>query len=114
MKFACSSCGACCKRIGAVKEKFKELNFPYQVNEEGVCEMLGEDNKCKVYESRPDVCRTDKVYENFFEEQMTKLEYYKENAKGCNEFMQEDGMDKMFFVDIDNVSVADRAESPFK
>ncbi len=33
--------------------------FPYkQTNQEGACEMLAEDKSCRVYETRPDVCRT--------------------------------------------------------
>jgi Fe-S-cluster containining protein len=27
---------------------------------DGRCKYLGEDNKCKIYNNRPDICRTDK------------------------------------------------------
>lgn len=99
MEFNCSSCGACCKRIGAVRDKFKELNFPYDVNEKGWCKMLGEDNRCKVYENRPDICRIAKTFDNFFSKTMTKAEYYTMNTKLCNEWMREDGIDKKFLLD---------------
>jgi hypothetical protein len=94
------------------RDVFKELGFPYQANEAGVCEKLGADNKCTVYENRPEICRTDKVYEKYFADRMTKFEYYKLNAEGCNKFMQEDGVDKNLLLDIDSVSGPARSESP--
>lgn len=82
-----------------MKDKFEELNFPYSVNEKGWCEMLGEDNKCKVYETRPDACRMDKWFDGHFSKTMTKAEYYTINTKLCNEWMKEDGMDKKYLLD---------------
>ena len=99
VKFICSGCGACCRRIGLVRDKFEELNFPYQVNEKGWCEMLGENNECKVYETRPEVCRTNKTYDNFFSKAMTRAEYYTMNTELCNKWMSEDKMDEKFILD---------------
>jgi hypothetical protein len=36
------------------------IDFPYK-NINGVCEMLS-DNKCSIYETRPIVCNTEKMY----------------------------------------------------
>jgi Fe-S-cluster containining protein len=99
MEFNCSGCGACCKRIGLQKDKFKELNFPYAVNEKGWCEMLDENNKCKVYDNRPEICRMDKTYDNYFSKLMTRAEYYTVNTKLCNQFMKEDGADSVLLLD---------------
>lgn len=98
MDFICSGCGSCCKRIGLVKDKFKQVNFPYQVNEKGWCEMLGEDNKCKVYNNRPDICRMEKTFYNFFSKQMSQAEYYTMNTKLCNKWMKEDKAEERFLL----------------
>ena len=55
MKFLCSECGACCKRTIALKI----LKLP--CDEYGTCVFL-KNNKCSIYNSRPDVCNVDKVY----------------------------------------------------
>ena len=100
MKFECSGCGACCKRIGLVKDKFKELNFPYQVNEKGWCEMLGEDNKCKVYDNRPDLCNMKAMFNQFFKKQgLTEKEAYLMNTKLCNQYIKEDRLDEKYLLD---------------
>jgi len=49
MVFQCSKCGACCKVLPA-------LVAPYLADENGVCKNL-DDNKCLIYESRPNICR---------------------------------------------------------
>lgn len=100
MEFNCSGCGACCKRIGLLKDKFKELNFPYSVNDKGWCEMLDENNNCKVYNTRPDICNMKTMYEKYF----TKLGYtekktYKLNAEMCNLYIKEDKLDEKYLLD---------------
>ena len=45
IKFNCSSCGSCCRRVGDVLDTMKNLGFPYNANDKGHCEMLAEDNK---------------------------------------------------------------------
>lgn len=100
MDFNCSSCGACCKRIGWYKDKFKELNFPYKVNEKGWCEMLDENNKCKVYNNRPDICSVEKTFYNFIEKQgITQKEAYLQQTKFCNKYIKEDKLDKKYLLD---------------
>lgn len=99
MEFNCSSCGACCKRIGALKDKFKELNFPYDVNEKGWCTMLDENNKCKVYNNRPDICSMEKMFYSVFQKSgMTKKQTYLENTKMCNQYIKEDKLDDKYLL----------------
>lgn len=48
--FPCTSCGACCRSIKHVLPLFDDGN--------GVCVHLA-DNRCSIYENRPDICRVD-------------------------------------------------------
>lgn len=100
MKFNCSGCGSCCKRIGLIKDKFKEINFPYDVNEKGWCTMLDENNKCKVYDNRPDVCNMEKIfYAELSKSGMTKKEAYILNTRLCNQYIREDKLDEKYLLD---------------
>lgn len=99
MNFNCSSCGACCKRIGLLKDKFKELNFPYDVNEKGWCTMLDENNKCKVYNTRPAICNMETMfYSALAPLGMTKKEAYIANTKLCNQYIKEDKLDAKYLL----------------
>ena len=97
MSFPCTGCGCCCKRIkSAVKhynvtDKKHPLYFPYTWDENGVCENLTEDNKCKVYDNRPLLCNVDKFAEYI---NYNKKEFYKSNIRACN-----------YMMDLDNVSL---------
>lgn len=101
MEFACTGCGSCCKRIGQFKDKFKALNFPYDVNDKGWCTMLDEKtNQCKVYDNRPDICSVKKTYHTFFEQSgLTEKEYYQLNVKMCNGYIKEDKLDDKYLID---------------
>jgi Fe-S-cluster containining protein len=79
-------CGCCCKRVGIFKET--GIYFPYDVDENGVCEML-ENNKCKVYDNRPLLCNIEKLANVA---KIDKYIFFKENIKVCNKMMDEDNM----------------------
>ncbi len=71
---------------------YKDLltEFPYQADETGACEMLDKStNQCKVYETRPDVCRVDSVYERLFAHHMTRDNYHRASEAACK-ILQED------------------------
>ncbi len=95
MKFNCSGCGSCCKRVGANITLLKSLGFPYGVKADGrSCEMLTDDNKCSVYLNRPDICNVDKQYYiNPANKGKTKKEVFLQESIICNKFMDEDGVD---------------------
>lgn len=85
--FPCTKCGCCCKRIGHVI-KIAKGSFPYKADENGACEML-ENNKCKVYDHRPDLCNIDKMATLCgFDKEV----FYVENIKACNEMMDQDNI----------------------
>lgn len=109
--FPCSSCGVCCKRINKVVEnipkfskhyniEIKDLQFPYQYDINGKCEMLDKDNKCKVYSNRPNICNIDKFIEI---SKVNKIDFYKENIKSCNRLIEEDGLDSSYKIKIDEL-----------
>jgi Fe-S-cluster containining protein len=91
--FLCSSCGACCRRAG-------KLGLMPQ-REDGACIYLTKDNKCSIYETRPDVCRVNKMAEkNRHLLGLTTIEYYKMNNEICNKWIKEDGMDDSYLINI--------------
>lgn len=67
------------------------MYFPYNWDENGVCENLTEDNKCKVYENRPLICNVDKFAEY---NKLDKNEFYKVNIRACN-----------YMMDLDDISL---------
>jgi Fe-S-cluster containining protein len=98
MSFPCTSCGACCRHIDRAKELINanpELNFPYTWDETGKCEMLGEDNRCKVYDNRPLLCNIDE-FMKFYE--ISKKKFYKLNINACHLLMKEEGIYKEYRI----------------
>ena len=54
IKFRCTNCGACCRRIGLLP------GFPTKTKPGTTeCEHLTRDNLCAIYETRPSLCRVD-------------------------------------------------------
>ena len=102
-KFPCTGCGSCCKRVNIAVSTIGEntpdnpLYFPYTWDETGKCEMLDDNNKCKVYDNRPTLCNVDKVMELFGED---KEHFYRINAQVCNELMDEDNVDKSLRITL--------------
>ncbi len=76
--FYCSRCGLCCKHI----DKIPQLSEYH--DGDGICRYLV-DNKCSIYESRPDICNVDYVYKTFFSEIYSLQEFYELNYYACNE-----------------------------
>jgi Fe-S-cluster containining protein len=93
--FPCSGCGCCCRRINQAVSHFKAkskkdpMYFPYTWDENGVCENLTEDNKCKVYDKRPLICNIES-YGNHMK--VNEQEFYQANIRACN-----------YMMDLDNI-----------
>lgn len=86
----------CCRRIFGI-ESLREYD-----RGDGVCKFLDLDsNKCKIYASRPDICRVDLMYERHFKSLYSKIRFYKMNAAACNAMQEEAGIDSSFRVNID-------------
>ena len=82
IKFPCSKCGACCRRIGVL---YPELEGP-----DGACIYLSSDNLCTIYPDRPLLCNVDKTYERFFKDKMSREEFYKVNLEACKKLQDND------------------------
>lgn len=55
-------------------------DFPYKANKDGSCEKLV-DNRCSIYETRPDVCNVEKVRRILGKDY---VEYYELMERYCN------------------------------
>ena len=81
--FACDCCGCCCRNLNK-SEICKHLD-----RGDGVCRYL-EQNLCTIYETRPWFCRVDDCYEAFFEQDMSREEYYRLNEEICKKLKEEE------------------------
>jgi Fe-S-cluster containining protein len=98
MSFPCTGCGACCRHIDNAKNIMNtapELSFPYTWDDTGICEMLGEDNMCKVYNNRPLICNVDKLMAFYG---LNKKEFYAININGCHKLMKKEGIYKEYRI----------------
>lgn len=99
MSYPCTNCGACCRHIGDAKQILNtkpEYAFPYSWDESGKCEMLGDDNKCKVYDTRPTICDIDKMNKFY---KMSKKQFYKMNVKACHVLMKMEGIYEQYRIE---------------
>jgi len=53
-KWECWKCGACCKLAGLLSPELKRKDSYW-------CKHLQPDMTCGIYETRPDICRVDKM-----------------------------------------------------
>lgn len=92
LTFFCTQCGACCRRA-------YRIGMPLR-KDVSTCIYLGSDNRCTIYDHRPEICKVD--YQ-LTKKKMTRLELYRAISKKCNEMIREDGMDEKYLIDIDAV-----------
>ena len=62
---------------------FELKNFPYGFDENGRCLMLGSDNKCIVYDTRPLVCNIKAMWQEYFSHIVSKKQFFKMNKNVC-------------------------------
>ena len=78
--FNCNGCGACCRSVGHLA--------PILASVDGVCvELDTETNRCKIYDSRPLICRVDDFYDAYLQEHKPLDQWYKENEDACKELV---------------------------
>lgn len=113
MTFPCTSCGACCRRVGQLAPALRLLvGFPYQATPDGACEHLDADARCRIYATRPQVCRTDGMHTVLGLDRAT---YYAQTAAVCNDWQVADGLDPRYRVVVDwpaSPKEGPHAESP--
>lgn len=93
--FPCSNCGLCCRNIDKVQE-LREFDMG-----NGTCRYLDIiANSCTIYDTRPDICNIEKMFEKEYKAQFGKKEFYSLNASICNHLQQESGLDEKFKIQI--------------
>ncbi|RDU71807.1 YkgJ family cysteine cluster protein [Helicobacter brantae] len=76
--FSCDKCGACCCHISTILE-LQEYDLG-----NGVCKFFDISTKeCKIYNTRPLVCRVDEMFEEKYKSLMSKKDFYKKNLEIC-------------------------------
>lgn len=74
----CSNCKAyCCRVIGKI--------LPELDRGDCACIYLTDDNKCEIYNDRPLICNTVKLYNKYFKDKYTIEEWNEMNHKACEE-----------------------------
>lgn len=63
-------------------------------NGRGECIHLTKNNLCDIYDSRPDICNIEKMYELYFKSTMTYDEYLRENYKACVKLQKDNAASK--------------------
>lgn len=81
MPIKCDGCSApCCRVIGRIEPTLDRGDL--------CCKHLDEETvKCKIYNDRPLICNTDKLYETVFNF-MPREEYDKLNSIACKELKE--------------------------
>jgi Fe-S-cluster containining protein len=77
--FKCSRCGICCLHVDLMP------GFAHMALTDGRCRHLTIDNLCAIYEERPDMCRTDFVYEKYFSKTLSTDNYNLLIDELCNQ-----------------------------
>lgn len=78
----CSKCSAlCCKQMGKIITEYDRGD--------GICKYL-EDNKCSIYDDRPFICNTVKIYEKYFSNKYTIEQWNEMNHKACEVLRERD------------------------
>ncbi|GGZ88868.1 hypothetical protein GCM10007161_20470 [Ignatzschineria indica] len=54
--FPCTSCGACCRYLHLATE------LQHLDRGDGVCKHLTKENRCEIYETRPEICNIEYQY----------------------------------------------------
>ena len=79
---------------GGASKLIKEMAaFPFLYDRTGRCSMLGQDNKCTIYDQRPLVCNVKGLHRMYFH-QLSEAEFYKINEEVCAELQEQDLNDK--------------------
>ena len=77
--FKCDQCGLCCRSVGT-SYVYKDLD-----RGDGVCRYFQDGtNLCSIYHKRPLRCNIEEYYNTYFQDKMTKVEYFELNYRECD------------------------------
>lgn len=95
MIFPCSKCGICCQNITGIEELES-----YDMGN-GTCKYFDiSSDMCTIYDTRPNICRIDKMFDLKYKKSFSKLEFYNLNAKACNELQEKFNLNKKYRIQI--------------
>ncbi|WKC45286.1 YkgJ family cysteine cluster protein [Pseudomonas veronii] len=76
--FFCTKCGLCCKNLD------KATAYAHLDRGDGTCVNFDStSHNCRIYESRPLICRVDDFYEQNLSAHISKSEYIAANLEAC-------------------------------
>ena len=79
LKFPCNGCGACCKSIRLSPQTI------WLDRGDGTCLHFDEtQNSCTIYESRPEVCNVQLMYEKYYKNKLDWPNFVKMNTMACD------------------------------
>ena len=76
--FNCTMCGECCRHIDLIPQ-LSEFD-----DGTGTCIHL-KNNLCDIYETRPDICRVDVMYEKTYSTIYSREDFYRLNEEACKQ-----------------------------
>lgn len=83
--FKCDRCGLCCMNVGSIP-LYKDLD-----RGDGICRFFDcITHLCTIYDIRPIKCNVDLAYDMYFENVMTKEQYYRLNYNECENLKRKD------------------------
>jgi len=95
----CTICGLCCQHISKVSE-LKEFDLG-----NGTCKYYEHTTKqCKIYDSRPDICKVDVMYDKRYYKEFSPSEYAISNASICNSLQEFYRLDKSYRILINQTN----------
>ena len=99
MKFLCSKCGACCRKVDI--QIGIEHGLP--INKDGHCGYL-KNNLCSIYETRPPICSSIILGEHFkkVDPEFNVKQYYINTTKHCHKLIDEEGLNDIYKIDIED------------
>ena len=104
MKFPCTGCGQCCRRLDEILAGLSKVNnpalqfllekFPYAPNPDGSCPML-QDGLCAIYNDRPMLCNLETIQRVL---DVPDAVWFQLNAASCNKLIREAELDEAWMV----------------
>jgi len=96
--FPCTKCGLCCQNISNIPE-LKDFDLG-----NGICKHFNLiTNSCKIYSTRPLICKIDEMYEKKYYEEFTRKNFYILNAKACNSMQEIYKLEEKYRISINEL-----------
>lgn len=84
IKFQCEQCGICCTKVG------EHDLYQYLDRGDGTCRYFDDQTrKCTIYETRPNICNVEWMYQHHYKEQYSKAEFFELNKSVCQRWQHE-------------------------